>query len=135
MGDLSKARCARAIWLAHSLALGVRWPQWFMTDKDLEDRIRRFVAEGLSELDGEERTWAERRIVAPRPIDVAILNGQKQTIETMWLVTDFVDGDSQDYRIVFDSESTTFGLINPRPTGQPVLIGLYGDFAATVRGL
>jgi hypothetical protein len=107
----------------------------FMSNREFEDSIRQFVADGLSELDGEDRAWAERRIIPPRPIDVAILNGEEVTVEAMWLVTDFVDDDLQDYRLVFDPALTTFGLITPGPTGQPVLIGLYGAFAETVRGL
>ena len=102
---------------------------------DFIESIQQFVADGLAELDAQERAWAERHIVEPRPIEVAVPDGGAESTETMWLVTDFVGGDSEVYRIVYDPALTTFGLISPGAHGRPVLIGLYGDFAETVRGV
>jgi hypothetical protein len=107
----------------------------FMTDTEFIAVIREFVAEGLAELAGEDRAWAERRIVEPRPIEVFMQVGETERAETMWLVTDFADGDREDYRLVYDPALITFGLITTGLHGRPVLIGLYGDFAETVRGL
>jgi len=106
-----------------------------MTDTDFVATIQQFVEDGLAQLNGEERAWAARHIVEPRPIEVSFPGDQAETIETVWLVTDFVDGDLQDYRIIYDPALIVFGLIRPDSRGRPVLIGLYGDFAETVRGL
>ena len=97
--------------------------------------IEELVRDGLAELTPAEQAWASARLVPPRRAEVVLSDGTSETTEEMWLVTDFVGDDRTDYRIVYDDALSTFGLITPGRDGRPVLIGLYGDFAETVRGL
>lgn len=73
--------------------------------------------------------------MTPRRIGVVFTDGTAESIEEMWLVTDLIGGDQPGYRIVYDDALSTFGLVSPGRDGRPVLIGLYGGFAETVRGL
>jgi hypothetical protein len=107
-----------------------------MTEIEYLEVIRDFVREGLSDLDPHDDEWASRRLVDPRPIQVVFPGGSEgESTETVYLVTDYVDGDTEDYRVVYDPALITFGLIQHDRQGREVLLGLYGDFAQTVRSL
>jgi len=58
--------------------------------------------------------------VPPRRTEVVLTDGASETLEEMWLVTDFVGGDRTDYRIVYDDALSTFGLVSPGRDGRPV---------------
>jgi hypothetical protein len=105
-----------------------------MSDREFADVIRDFVCEGLEALAPSERAWAAARIIDPHPIDVH-LDAPSDEVETLWLVTDNVEGEAEDYRVIYDPALSTFGLIAPRAGGGSVLIGLYGGFADAVSGM
>ena len=106
-----------------------------VTDAEFLAFIRGLVAEGLAELEGDDRAWAARRVVEPRTIEVTFPD-PANSVETMWLVTECAPGDPAEHRIVYDPARVTFGIIEAGPpkSQRPVLVGLYGDFAETVQG-
>jgi hypothetical protein len=106
-----------------------------MSETEFRALIQEFIRDGLAELAPHDREWATARLIEPRRIEVVLETGGAPETELMWLVTDFVGDDRDDYRIVYDDALSTFGLILPGRDGRPVLIGLHGDFAQTVRGL
>ena len=107
-----------------------------MTETEYLEVIRDSVRDGLSDLNPHDHEWASRRLVEPQPIQVVFPGASEgESTETVYLVTDFVDGDTEDYRVVYDPALITFGLIHHDRQGREVLLDLHGDFAQTVRSL
>ena len=54
----------------------------------------------------------------------------KDSIETVWLVLEERSGDEDGYKIIFNEQRNSFGLVSagfPKDS-HPVLCGYYGDF-------
>lgn len=102
---------------------------------EVKSTIREKIDAGLERLPSRLRQWAEQHLVEPRKITARRSVDDPASETEAWLVTDHVGERDSGYRVIYDEESGTFGLITTIKGGPEYYLGLYGEFDETVEGM
>src|SRR5258705_11797377 len=101
---------------------------------DIPTLIRNDIKEELPNLQKWLREWLESHIVPPRQVRLSIDPEGKQSRE-FWLVTGEVGNKDSSYRIIYDPESSKYGLECTLNTGVEWYMGPYGTFTKAAEAL
>jgi len=96
--------------------------------------IRTRVAGDLPRLPEPLRAWAERHMIEPRRVTLALDEKGERTGD-FWLVTDHTGAEDSSSRVVFDESTGKFGLEMTLMDGTEWYMGPYGGFAEAVDGM
>jgi hypothetical protein len=105
-----------------------------MSEQGIIRHINEKVEESLPKLQPHIRSWAEKHLVNPKPIDLS-LNEKGEGEITLWLVTDHIDNNDASCRVVYDSEKDSFGLEMTMANEVNWFMGYYGGFAEAVEAI
>ena len=99
-----------------------------------KDRIAYLVGLGLRELSEQNKLWTRNHLVDPRQEPFS-LEADGDQVALFWLVTDHTGKNDSSYRIVFDEQEDSFGLVVELASGTQWFLGIYGTFREALENM
>ena len=106
----------------------------FLSSNEIGQYVSNIIKNNGHLLDVNEYEWFRQHVVEPKQIKVTISPYDIQWKE-VWLITDEKDSNDSLYKIAFNKDTKSFGLIYPLDSEIGWYMGDYGNLIETIKNM